>query len=347
VKIPHSRPTLGPLEEEALLRVLRSKQIGPGREKRGYEEELCRLTGRAHALAVQSGSAALQLVLRARGIGPGDEVIVPSYVCAALLHAVEATGARPIPADVEPRTGNLSPRAAASVKTPRSRAAAVVHLFGLPARIEALGFLAPMLIEDCAMCLGTQRLGKRVGSWGSCSILSSYATKMLATGQGGAILTDDEELHRTCLDLVSHDERDTHRLRFNYAMSDLQAALGRVQAARLQEFVRGRRAVARRYFEALAGLDLGLPPRDDEHVYYRFVVQTAGRDLPEIIRRAAERDIELKRPVYRPLHHYLKLDPGNFPNAERLWNESLSLPCYPSLREEEQQQVIDFLKDIL
>jgi perosamine synthetase len=321
--VPHSRPAAGPRERRALLRVLASGHWAPGPEVQRFEAEAARRVGRRHAIAVQSGSAALHLALLALRIGRGRRVAIPSYACAAVLNAVHYTGARPVLVDADERTLGLDPDAV----PPSADAAIVPHMFGCPARLPR----GLPVIEDCAA-----GLGEGLGARGVVAIGSFYATKLVAAGQGGIVLTDRADLAARIRDRVDYDNRPSYRVRYNYRMSDLTAALARVQLGRLARTLRARRRIAAAYRRGLRDLPLTLPEAAG-HQYYRFVLQvTSGADaLLAFLRR---RGIEAKRPVFRPLHRTLGLT--GFPVADRIHRRGVSLPIYPSLSEADRARVI-------
>jgi dTDP-4-amino-4,6-dideoxygalactose transaminase len=294
------------------------------------ERAVARRLGVAHAAAVSSGTAALHLGLLALGVGPGDEVILPSLVCAAPLHAVLAVGAQPRVVDCDPVTGNMDPAAARRAVGHRTRALIVTHAFGLPADLAALSALGPPVIEDCAEGLGAAYRGRPAGSHGRLSVCSFYATKMVAAGEGGVVCSDRRRIVETVRDLRAYDERPVFRPRFNYKLTDLQAALALCQLARLDAFVTRRRALAAAYDRALAGLPLRLPPRppDRVHAFHRYVVRGARAAGP-ILAALNRRGIAARRPIFRPLHALLGL-PG-FPAAAEAWRTMVSLPIYPTL----------------
>jgi len=334
-RIPHSRPTLGREEERAAVRVLRSGHVGGGREVERFEREMERFLGGGYATAVQTGSAALHLALLALGVKEGDRVVIPTYACAAVLNAVRYTGAEPVLADVSAETGNLDPEEVRRRLRARTRAVIVPHMFGRVAPVEEIRRLGPAVIEDCAMALG----GK-VGLRGEISVFSFYATKMIATGHGGMVVARDRRLGARVRDLVRYDNRDDYRVRYNYRMSGLAAAVGRVQLGRVPEFVKRRRQIADYYYRTLG---LGAPPRD--HVFYRFVLRVGP--VGRFVRFMAARGIECKRPVYRPLHRYFPLPAGEFPGAEELHRTRASIPIYPSLRAVERDRVVRAVREAL
>jgi len=333
--IPHSRPTLGAREERAVLRVLRSGQIGGGGEVRGFEADLEGYVGKGRAVAVHTGSAALHLALLGLGVGPGDRVVLPTYVCAAVLNAVRYTGAEPLLADVTPETANLDPDDVKRRLRAGTKAIIAPHLLGRPAPVRELRALGVPVVEDCAMALGGP-----VGREGEVSVYSFYATKMMATGHGGAVLARDRAVVRRIADLVDYDNREDYRVRHNYRMSALVAALGRVQLSRLPDFVKRRRRIAEYYYETL---ELGEPPPG--HVFYRCVLRTGP--VERFVRSMASRGVECKRPVYRPLHRYLGAPSGEYPGAEELHRNWASIPLYPSLRREEMERVALAVREVL
>lgn len=314
-----------------------------------FERDLGRKIGVGHVTATHTGTAALHLALLALEMRRGARVLLPTYVCAAVLHAIRYVGAKPVLVDVDPDTANIDP---ADAKRKARGAAAIVvpHMFGLPAPVDDLLALGVPVIEDCAMAVGATYRNRPVGSYGRLSVFSFYATKMLATGHGGAVATADRSLAARIRDLVEYDNRDEDRVRHNYRMSALAAALGRAQLRRTAEFVKARRAIADFYYARLDGLPVRLPPSGRQayanlpmrsgppragHVYYRFVVR-AGSRLAGHLR---SRGIEAKRPVYRPLHMYGSARSGAFPGAEELHRSAVSLPIYPSLSRTNQRRI--------
>ena len=205
-------------------------------------------------------------------------------------------------------------------------ASIVPHLFGCPAPLPR-----GRVIEDCAGALG-----EGLGSRGVLAVTSFYATKLLGAGQGGAVVTDRADLAARIRDLVDYDKRPTYRLRFNYRMSDLTAAVARAQLARLSDIVKARRRIADEYGKRFADLPLGLP-RARGHQFYRYVVRAPGT-ADRLMKHLCRHGVEAKRPVFRPLHLYLGL--RGFPTTERLWRESVSLPIYPSLSGAERARVV-------
>lgn len=322
--IPHSKPVMGEEEVEAAARVLRSGCLAQGPEVDALEVECAALVGRRYAVAVNSGSAALHLALIALGVTPGDAVGMPAYVCAALLQAARWQGARPVLGDVD-RHGNL--RADADLSA--CRAVMAPHLFGKRVALPKHG----AVIEDVA-----QSLGGSTGREGVAAIGSFYATKLVAAGEGGILLTDDADLAACARDRRDYDNREVDAVRYAYKLTDVQAAVARVQLRRLPGFLARRREIAAAYAEAFHGLPLELPDPAD-HVFFRYVIATDRRDALEAHLHA--QGVDAKRPVFRPLHHYIG---GDYPGADRAHREFLSIPIYPALTDAEQAHVIESMR---
>lgn len=319
--IPHSRPDLGDDEIIAAVRVLESGHLAQGREVAAFEEECAAFTGRAHGVAVNSGTAALHLALIALGVGAGDAVALPSYACAALLHPILWQAGDPVLLDAGPDFNVPAGR-----HRVHARAVIVPHLFGAPAPLpDRAG-----VVEDIA-----QSIGGPTGRAGQAAVASFYATKLLTTGEGGMLLTDDADAAALARDLRDYDNRDDFRVRYAYKMTDLQAAVGRAQLRRLPGFIARRREIAAAYDAAFAELPLDLPAGEG-HVYFRYVVRTPGRD--DLAAHLLRLGVDAKRPVHRPLHHHLG---GEYPEAEAAHREALSLPIYPAMTPEEVRVVID------
>ncbi|MBI3099407.1 MAG: DegT/DnrJ/EryC1/StrS aminotransferase family protein [Planctomycetes bacterium] len=347
-RIPHSRPTLGRAEANAVRRVLRSGMLVGGPEVCAFERAAARALGGGAAVAVNSGSAALHVALAALGIGAKDTVLLPSYVCAAVLNAVRYVGARVALCDIDPATFNVSTETVRRAWSGRVRAVIVPHMFGGAAPVREIASLGAPVIEDCAMAIGGRAANRPTGAHGRIAIGSFYVTKMLTTGQGGVAVTRDRILARRMSDLVQYDNREDYRVRYNYPLTALGAALGRVQLSRLGGFVRARRRIARAYDRAFAPLPLTRPVEQAgaRHAYYRYVVRL-GEPARRIGRRMMTRGVEAKPPVFRPLHRYLGLPSRSFPGTEEADRFALSIPCYPTLSNRAVSRVIRVLSEEL
>jgi dTDP-4-amino-4,6-dideoxygalactose transaminase len=341
--IPHSRPTLGAEEVRAVTEVIQSGHIAEGQVVQQFEEAFAAKIGTEHAVAVSSGTAALHLALAAMGIGPEHEVIIPSYVCSALLHAVQYVGAQPVPAEIDPLTYNIDPVDVKKRITARTGAIIVPHMFGLAADLEQLLKLGVPILEDCAQAVGGTYRQKPLGSFGEAAIFSFYATKMMATGEGGMVTSKSPEITTRIRDLKTYDGKTADRIRYNYKMTDLQAAMGLIQLTRLDDFVEQRRKIAAFYIKHLKSLNIKLPSEMEEHIYYRFIIGLET-DCDPFIQKLSKRAVGCARPVFLPVHRHLKHD--GYPITDRVWKTSLSIPIYPSLSHSDIEKIIAEFIDV-
>ncbi|MDF1590723.1 MAG: DegT/DnrJ/EryC1/StrS family aminotransferase [Desulfobacterales bacterium] len=335
--IPHSRPTLGPEEARRVAEVIRSGHLAPGDQLQSFEQTFAENVGKGSAAGVSSGTAALHLVLIAMGVGPADEVIIPSYVCTALLNAVRYVGARPVLSDIDPETHNMDPDDAKKRITRHTRAMIVPHMFGLPADMERLKGLNVPIIEDCAQAVGSSYAGKSVGTFGQAAIFSFYATKVITTGEGGMVVSGSKKIIERIKDLRDYDEKRDYKIRYNYKMTDIAAALGSVQLKKLETFIRNRRRIARHYDDFLKDLNLKLPPADPGRIYFRYVVGLDA-DSTTLIQQLQKKGIMCAKPVNKPLHQYLKQK--GFTKTDTVWRNSVSLPIYPGLTRGDADRVL-------
>ncbi|MEK7448188.1 MAG: DegT/DnrJ/EryC1/StrS family aminotransferase [Planctomycetota bacterium] len=343
--IPHSKPTIGPQEIEAVGSALRSNYLAQGQLVLSFEKNFAGFIGMKYALATNSGTSALHLALLSLGVSKKSEVILPSYTCSAVLNAVNYAGARPVVVDINETDGNINPRAVQKKLSRRTRAIIVPHLAGWPARINEFQFRNIPVIEDCAQSLGALYKNKPVGAFGAISIFSFYATKMMTTGYGGMLLTDSPNLFKRALDLREFDNRRHYTTRFNYQMSNFQAALGAVQLARLPRFIRRRREIAHLY--NISGIFSALiPSAQTRPVFHRYILRIS-KNPNGFIKKMAEKGIEVKRPVFRPLHHYLKLNQKDFPVTEEIYRTFISLPIYPALTNRAVKYIAGSTREIL
>lgn len=331
--MPHSRPTLDEADVRAVAEVLRSGQIAQGELTRRFEQEVACFLGVRDGVATSSGTAALHLALLALGVGPGDEVVLPSYTCVALLQAVRYVGATPKLVDLEPGGYNLSVEEVRRAVTRRTRAILVPHMFGFPADIEGICRLGVPVIEDIAQALGATVESRPVGSFGDVAICSFYATKVITTGEGGMVLSNSDLLLRRAREMRDYDGRRRLRVRFNYKLTDFQAALGLSQVRKLPALLDRRRRLAARYAERIQVLGLQPPVvrPGTNPIFYRYVV--AVPDAARAREALQAYGVETSPPVFWPLHRYLGV-PG-FPRTEQAYRTALSIPLYPSLQEEE------------
>ena len=331
-----------------------------GEEVEGFEREFADACEARSAVGVASGLDALQLILRAEDIGPGDEVVVPAYTAVATWMAVSLVGATPVGADVDPVTYNVDPAAVEAAITERTRSILPVHLFGRLAPMEALGTVAErhglLLHEDAAQAHGAGRAGNRAGSLARAAGFSFYPVKNLgAFGDGGAVTTGDAELADRIRLLRTYGWRRRGQSEIkglNSRLDELQAAWLRVKLRRLEAWNDRRAAIARRYLDAFEDrADLELPPRDRLHeaAWHQFVLGSPERDA--LGAGLQERGVQTLV-HYEPLPHLTaayRADghaPGEFPIAERLASRALSLPMYPHLTDAQVEAVIAAVVDV-
>jgi perosamine synthetase len=359
-----ARPVLGPEEEAAVLEVLRSGQLSLGPRVPEFERRFAARLGVAHASAVSSGTTGLHLALRAVGVTDGDEVVTSPFSFVASANVIAYERARPVFADIDPRTLNLDPDAAAAAVTPRTRALLPVHIFGYPADVPAFERFGLPIVEDACEALGAVHAdGVAVGARGHPAVFGFYANKQLTTGEGGMLTTADAAVKERVdsernqgrapdMDWLDHD-----RLGFNYRLSDLACAIGIVQLQRLDGMLAGRARVAAAYREALAGIEgLQLPCPDsggDRRGWFVFVVQLPrGRDRDSVIVALRERGVQSK--PYLPAIHLMSFyretfghREGEFPVCEDVAARSIALPFFPEMTESQVQQVSDALRAVL
>jgi perosamine synthetase len=343
--VPHSRPSIDQKDIEAVAKVLTSANIAQGKKVREFENELARYVGTKHAIACSSGTAALHLALIGMGVKNYDEVIIPSYVCASPYFATLYTGAKPRIVDIDQADLNICAETVKKQLTRKTKAIIVPHMFGNPAELDKLLELGIPLIEDCAQALGAEYNDQKVGRFGSLSVFSFYATKMITTGEGGMILTDNEESYANIIDIRDYDKKPLVPVKYNYKMTDFQAALGLSQLNKLEQFITRRRQIATYYDKQFSRFGV-IPPRNMLHkksVFHRYVVDV--NRLNHIQKAAKEKGVICERPLWKPLHkslHSIKC-----PNSDYAYDHSLSIPLYPSLTDIEVEYVARTLEKVL
>jgi dTDP-4-amino-4,6-dideoxygalactose transaminase len=343
-----------------------------------FEAVIRSLVGAKHAIAVNSCTAALHLALAASGVGKGDEVITSPYTFAATGEAILYVGAKPVFADIDPETLNLSPGEVSDRMTRRVKAILPIHIAGLPCDMSAIGHIARQwsvpVIEDAAHAIGASVQDRPIGSVSEATCFSFYATKNLTTGEGGMITTRSSTLARRMKILSLHGlsldawkrygrggswRYDIERLGFKYNMTDVAAGIGLAQAAKFTAMQSRRRLLARRYGSLLDGLDALDLPREyphSRHAWHLYIVRLRKGTL----RIGRDRVIELLRKAgigtsvhFLPLHLHsfyrrtFGFRPGSYPNAERESERAISLPLYPGLGREEQSRIADTLSRIV
>lgn len=333
MNIPHSKPTVGQKEAKGIQEILASGRLTTGEEVACFEQEMVSYLGLKGGVATASGTAALHLSLLALGVKEGDEVIIPSFTCSALLNAVHYCHATPIVVDIDEATMNISLSAAHKALSKRTAAIIIPHMFGHPVEnMSDFLSLGPPVIEDCAQSLGATCHGTMSGTSGTIAMFSFYATKVITTGHGGMVVSQNEDLLNFVRDLREYDKKDEYKVRYNYCITDLQAKMGRIQLGKLPAFLGARAKRAQWYTKHLNGLE-GVVLPTQKGIYYRYVVKVTKGRLHKVLEQLQQNGIEAQRPVFSPLHRYLGLD--DFDNTETVFSEALSLPLYPLLKAEE------------
>lgn len=344
MRVPHSRPMIDREDMKAVTGVLASGYISQGEKVKEFEKRLAKFVGAKYGIALSSGTSAIHVALTALNAGTGDEVIIPSYVCASPYMATLHAGATPKIVDIDASDFNIC---AATVKkgiTSKTKAIIVPHMFGAPAELDELLDLGIPIIEDCAQSLGAEYRKRKVGSFGRLSICSFYATKMITTGEGGMVLTNDYEIYNKIIEVREYDKKPLNTIRYNYKMSDIQAALGLSQLKKLTYFIERRRDIAAIYNERFSECDVTLPCTHSHKrsVFYRYVVML--NRLKHIQKSAKKSGIMCEKPVWKPLHK--SLPSTKCPNSDYVYNHALSIPLYPNLTEEEVEYVVKELEVI-
>ena len=346
---------------DAVIRVCDSQRFIHGPEVEGLERELEAFLGVQHAVGVSSGTDALLAALMAVGVGPGDEVITPTYSFFATAGCVARLGARPVLVDIEPDTFNIDTAAALAAVTPRTRAIVPVHLFGQSAELMPLANAAAQhgiaIIEDAAQAIGARYHDHAVGTLGAVGCFSFFPSKNLgAFGDAGFVTTNDDRLARQLRLLRNHGMEPKyyhHLVGGNFRLDAIQAAVLRVKLPHLEAWTAARQRNAQRYRALFADANLAGPVRlpveapERTHIYNQFVVRVTDRDRLKQHLDAAGIGTEIYYPV--PFHLQkcfasLGYAPGAFPQAERAANDSIALPIYPELTEAQQATVVSEIR---
>jgi dTDP-4-amino-4,6-dideoxygalactose transaminase len=342
---------LGTEERAAVEKVLASGLVVQGPEVAAFEAEFAQLVGGRECVAVNSGTSALHLGLLAAGIGPGDEVVVPSFTFAATANSVAMTGATPVFADIDPVSSCLDPLSVKSCLTHRTAAIMPVHLYGHPAPMTELADLADahglLLVEDAAQAHAASYAGRPVGALGDVAAFSFYATKNMTTGEGGMVVCRDAETARRVRLLRNQGMEQKYRNEIaglNNRMTEIAAAIGRVQLTRLPGFTARRQSVARQYDEGLSGVLTPSVASGASHVYHQYTVRVRARDevLASVQADGVDAAVYYPVPTHRLPAYDLALD---LPETDRAVDEVLSLPIRPGLSDEEVDRVISAVNE--
>ncbi|MBV9303134.1 MAG: DegT/DnrJ/EryC1/StrS family aminotransferase [Acidobacteriaceae bacterium] len=362
MNIPLSSPDISGEDRAAVLEVLDSGDLSLGPKLPAFEQAIAQVANSRHAIAVNSGTSGLHLCVRAAGIQDGDEVITSPFSFVASANCVLFERGRPVFVDIDPVTYNLDPRQIEQAITPRTKAILPVHLFGRPCEMDPIMHIARQhglaVIEDACEAIGAEYHGLPVGTFGQTGVFAFYPNKQLTTGEGGIIITDDDETARLCRvwrnqgrsetdDWLEHDE-----LGYNYRLSDINCALGLSQISRLRQIMKARQRVADLYETALEGISEVIPPAPvAPHCrasWFVYVIRLSGEfdraQRDQVIAALRRRGIGCRnyfppihlQPLYQRLFGYR---PGDFPITERISDRTIALPFFNRLSEGE----IDFV----
>jgi len=379
VNVPISKPYLDGAEERSVIETLRSGWISQGRKCARLETMLASFLGVKRGCAVNSGTSALELTLRALEIGEGDEVLVPAFTCAATLHPIEHVGATPVPVDIDLTTFAVDASLLSAARSARTRALIVVHPFGcmadMPSIVEFAAKNHVLVVEDVALGLGASVDGRQAGSFGIAGCLSFHPRKMVTTGEGGMVVTDSDDLAKAIDRLRNYGASDSALARhegnvfslpthdyagFNYKLSDVHASIGLAQMHKLPTMIRARQAIARRYSEAFADIGwLRLPAEATagEHVYQSFVCTLLPPDDEEVMRvrqrlftHLSERGVAAvpaaqNMATVNYYRHKYGWRPENYGAALIADRATVALPMYPGLSPEEHDHVVRAVRD--
>ncbi len=375
--IPYSRQLIEEEDIRAVVEVLRSDYLTQGPAVGCFEEALASFCGAKFAVVFATGTAALHGAYHAVGLGPGDEIITSPNTFAATSNAALYLGARPVFSDIEPDTGNLDPALIEEKITPATRIIVPVHYSGHSADLDAIHEIARrrglLVIEDASHALGARYKDRRVGPLSDMTVFSFHPVKPITTGEGGAVLTNNEDYYKKLLIFRTHgisrepsilENRDEGPwyyemldLGYNYRITDIQCALGLSQLRRLEDFIARRRAIVARYQEAFREDPRVLIPAEKDYAFSTWHLLPARLKAPCVAQRRRIFE-ELREkciwvqvhyiPVYRfPYYRGLGYAPDQCPRAEAFYQSEISLPVFQGMTDDEAQYVIDTLKDVL
>lgn len=370
--IPYGKQTIEQDDIQAVVDVLKSDFLTTGPKIAEFEQTVADYVGAKYAVAISNGTSALHAACFAAGIGPGDEVITTPLTFAASANCVLYCGGTSVFADVDPKTYNIDPEDIRRKITDRTKAIIAVHLAGQPCDMDAIHSIARehglIVIEDGAHALGSVYKGKKVGSMSDMTTFSFHPVKPITTGEGGMIVTDNEEFYKKMILFRSHgitrdDSMMTRNdgpwfyqqfdLGYNYRITDIQCALGCSQMKKLDRFLARRKEIVARYNEAFADCDNIITPyqlSDTESGWHLYIVQVKNCDRRQVFEAMREKGIGVNVhyiPVYmHPYYQEHGYENVHCANAEEIYSHIISLPLYPGLTSEQQDYVIDTLKSL-
>jgi len=350
-------PSIGRNEIKAVIEVLKSGMLAQSQKVKEFEEKVAEYVGVKYAIATSSGTAALHTALLAVGIKPGDEVITTPFTFVATANSILYCNAKPVFVDVDEKTFNIDPEKIEEKITERTKAILPVHLYGQPADMEKILKICEshnlLLIEDAAQALGAEFNNKKVGSFGICGIFSFYPTKNITTGEGGMIVTNDENVAERCRRIRNHGEYQRYfvdSLGYNYRMTEIAAAIGLVQFKKLEKFNRKRIRNAKFLTKNLKDIDEIEVPFVDKrvkHVFHQYTIKTPRRD--ELKQFLEKKEIQVIVYYPLPIHKqkfYQELGySDSLPIAEELAGKVLSLPVHQNLKKDDLKFIVESIKE--
>lgn len=349
-----SSPNIKRAERKAVDKVLRSGNLAQGKEVANFELEFSKFLGNRDCIAVNSGTSGLHISLLAAGVGKGDEVIVPSFSFAATANSVALTGATPVFVDIDLETYNIDVKAIEAAISSKTRAIQPVHLYGLPSNMDKILEIARkhdlFVFEDAAQAHLAKINGKTVGQFGNFATFSFYPTKNMTAGEGGMIVSADSEHSRKCRLIRNQGmekKYENEAVGLNNRMTDIHAAIGRVQLKKLEGFTSKRQANATFYNSNLAGVITPYVPEAFEHVYHQYTIRIEGMDRDRFAQELHKRGVETG--IYYPIPiHKLPSFKVNceLKNTSKACNEVLSLPIHPNLNLRELEKVVKEINSI-
>jgi perosamine synthetase len=364
--VPLAQPFINGREVELVTEVLRSGQLSMGPMLARFERDFASFVGTRHAVAVSSGTAGLHLACSTAGFGVGDEVITSPFSFAASANVARSTGSTVTFADIDPLTLGLDPAAVAHAVTDRTRGIIPVDVFGWPADMDALSVISAqnglVMVQDAREALGATSQGRMVGTAGVPAVFAFHADKQITTGEGGMLVTDDDDLAARWRRIIDQGRADTGRplehgdLGYNIRLSDLASALGVAQLEKLPRMLALRREIAAEYTRGLAGVDGISTPRPDgdgctRSWFVYWIVLDEGLDRAEVSAQLAERGVQstpyLSSIHLQPSFRELGFRKGMFPVAESISARSLALPFFPQMSPHQQDRVIEAVRDVL
>ena len=346
--IPAAKPLIGRAERKAVARVMKSGGLAQGPEVAAFEKDFAQLVNGFECVALNSGTSALHLAFIAAGIGPGDEVIVPSFSFAATANAVRLAGAVPVFGDINMATFNLCPKHAATLISPRTRAIMPVHLYGHPADMVAFKDLAKkhdlLLFEDAAQAVGAAQHETPVGAFGIAASFSFYPTKNMTSGEGGMVTTSSATVARTVRMLRNQGMEKKYQnevIGFNNRMTDIHAAIGRVQLAKLAKWTRQRQHNAEFFNQHLKNVITPSVDPGSVHVWHQYTIRLPDLDRDRFAEALAKRGVAsgvyYPTPIHRLPSFGLKLE---LANTETVAATCLSLPVHPALKQRDLRSIV-------